>query len=172
MSEAWPFHDKTQNILCLRFDHFMTKHTDSMSGDWPFDDKTHCYYVWGLNISWQTDWCYVWGLIISWQSKQMIYLGLDHFMTKHTGTMSWSLTISWQTTLIPCLRLDILMTKPTDSMSGSWPFHEKTDWYYVCGLTISWQNRLTLCLKIDPFTTNRLILHLGFANFTNCKTDC
>ena len=89
MSEVWPFHDNTdwyyiwgltisyvwgltiswhnRMILCLRLDHFMTKQTDTMSGAWPFHDKT--------------DWYYVWGLTISWQNKLIICLGLDHFMT-------------------------------------------------------------------------------------------
>ena len=133
----------------------MTKHTATMSEAWTFHDK-------------QTD-AMSGGLTISWQSKQIIYLGLDHLMTKHTGAMSWCLTISWQTTLIPCLRFDILITKPTDSMSGSWPFHdkktdtmsgawqfhEKTDWYYVWGLTISWKNRLLLCPGIDHLMTKQ-----------------
>jgi hypothetical protein len=50
----------------------------------------------------------------------------------------------WQNTLILCLGLDHFMTKQTDTMSEDWLFHDKTDWYYVWGLTISWQNRLIL----------------------------
>jgi hypothetical protein len=51
----------------------------------PFHDKTNRYHVWGLTIS--------------WQKERMLYLGLDH-----------------------------LMTKQTDTMSGAWPFHDQTDW--------------------------------------------
>ena len=56
----------------------------------------------------KTDWYYVWGSTISLQNTLILCLGLDHFMTNHT-----------------------------DTMSGAWPFHVKTHWYYVWGLTIS-----------------------------------
>jgi hypothetical protein len=69
---------------------------------------------------------YVLGLTISRQNRLILYLGLDHFMTKHT-----------------------------DTMSGSWPFHDKTDRYYIWGLTISWQHRLILYLRLDHFMTKQ-----------------
>jgi hypothetical protein len=65
------------------------------------------------------------------------------FVMKHCYYI-WSLTISWQNTLILCLGLDHFMTKHTATMSGAWPFHDKTHCYYVCGLTISWHNTLLL----------------------------
>jgi hypothetical protein len=140
ISGDWLFHEKTdwyyvwgftiswQNrlILCLGFHHFMTKHTDTtyMSGARPFHDKTDWYYVWGSTISWQTHWYYVWGFTISWQNRLILCLGIDHFITKQT-----------------------------DTMSGVRPFHGKTEWCYVWGSTISWQNRLMLhiCLELDHF---------------------
>jgi hypothetical protein len=178
MSGDWPFHDITewyyvwgltfswQNwlILCLGLDHFMTKQTDTMSGARPFHDKTDWYYVWAWLFHDITDSHYVWGLTISWHNRMILCLGLDHFMTKQTDTMSgawpfynksdwyyvlgltisrqtdgyyiWVLTISWQSTLMLCLGLDHFMTKQTDTISGAWPFHDKIDWYYVWGLTI------------------------------------
>ena len=173
MSEIWIFHDKTdwyyvwgltiswqnrlilwwglsissQNrlILCLRFDHFMTKQTDTMSGAWPFYDITDSHYVWRLTISWKNRLILFWGLTISWQNRLILCLGLDHFMTTQTDTMSeaspfhdktdwyyvWGLTISWQNRLILCLRLHHFMTKQTYTISGAWSSHDKTDWYYV-----------------------------------------
>ena len=136
MSRARPFHDKTawyyvwgltiswQNrlILCLGIDHFMTKQTENMSGARPFHDITDSHYVWGLTISWHNK--MILCQTISWQNRLILSLGIDHFMTKQT-----------------------------DTMSGARPFHDKTDWYYVWGLTISWHNRLTLCLGIDHFMT-------------------
>jgi hypothetical protein len=74
----------------FRIDHFMTKQTDTMSEDWPFHDKTHWYYVWGLTIS--------------WQNRLISCLGHDYFMTKET---------------VLCLGIDYFMTKHTDSMSGA-----------------------------------------------------
>jgi hypothetical protein len=121
-------------ILCKGLDHFMTKHTDTMSGAWPFqapDIVSVCFVMkWSSprnSISLcchemvepqtifhdKTDWYYVWGSNISWQHRLILCLGLEHFMTK-----------------------------PTDTMSGAWAFHDKTDWYYVWDLNISWQNRL------------------------------
>ena len=159
MSEVCPFHDITdwyyvwgltiswQNrlTLCLRFDHFMTKQTDTISEAWPFHDKS--------------DWYCVWGLTISCQNRLTLYLELDHFMKKQTDTMSevspfhdktdwfyiwacafydktdwhcvWGFTISWQNRLILCLGLDHFMTKQTDTMYEVGPFHDITDWYYV-----------------------------------------
>jgi hypothetical protein len=155
--------------------HFITKQTDTMSGAWPFHDITDSHYVWGLTIS--------------WHNRQILCLGLDHFMTQSVLSwngqapdivssclswngqasdivsfcyvMKWSIPrhsvsllchemvkppISWHNRLILCLRFDHFMTKQTDTMSGAWPFHDKTEWYYVWGLTISWQHRLILCL--------------------------
>ena len=151
MSEAWPFHDKTQIyyvwgliiswqntlILCFVLDHLMTIHTatmseawtfhdkqtDAMYGDWPFHDKASKLYIWGLTNS--------------WQNRLILYMGLDHFMTKQTDTMSgarsfhnktdkyyvWGLTISCQNQLILFVGLDHFMTTHTDNMSGAWPFH-------------------------------------------------
>jgi hypothetical protein len=40
-------------VLCLRFEYFMTKQIDTMSGPRTFHDNTDWYYVWGLIISWQ-----------------------------------------------------------------------------------------------------------------------
>jgi hypothetical protein len=111
----------------------LSKHTDTMSGGWPFHDKTHWYYVW----------CFT----ISWQNTLLLCLGLHHFMTKHTATMSggwpfhdkshcyyvWFLTISWQSTLLLCLGLHHFITKHTSTMSGAWPFHDKAHCYYVWG---------------------------------------
>jgi hypothetical protein len=124
-------------------DHFMKKHTATMSGAGPFHDKT--------------DWYYEWSLTISWQNTLLLCLGLDPFMTKHTAwngqasavvavcfVMKWSSprhSSSVQNRLILCLELDHFMTKPSDTISGVGPFHNKTDWYYVWGLTISWQNK-------------------------------
>ena len=101
---------------------------------------------------------HVWGLPISWQNRLTLYLGLDHFMTKQTDTMSevrpfhdktdwyyiWGSTISWQNRPIQCLELDHFITKHTD-----------TTFLYVWGLTISLQNRLTLCLRLDHFVTKQ-----------------
>ena len=112
MSGVWSFHDKThwyyvsgltiswQNrlIVCLWFDHFMTKHTDTMSKAWPFHDQTDCYYVWGL--------------IISWQNRLILCLGFHHYMTKHMDNISG---------------LNIFITKQIDTISVVWPFHDKTD---------------------------------------------
>jgi hypothetical protein len=98
------------DIVALGFDHFTTKQTDTMSGAWPFHDKTDWYYVWGLNISWQ-NWLTLW-------------LGLYHFMTKPIDTISrawplhdkanwyyvWGVTFSWQNRLILCLGLDHFIT--------------------------------------------------------------
>jgi hypothetical protein len=39
-------------IQCLRFDHIMTKQTDTMSGASPYHDKTDWYNVWGSVLSW------------------------------------------------------------------------------------------------------------------------
>jgi hypothetical protein len=61
---------------------------------------------------------------------------------------------SWQHRLILCLGLDHFTTKQTDTISGSWPFHDNTDWYCIWGLTISWQNRLILCLGFDVWSWN------------------
>jgi hypothetical protein len=112
-----------------------------MSGAWPLHDKTHWYSDWNLTIS--------------WQNRLVLGLGFDDFMTKHTDTMSraWpfhdkqtdAISGAWP-----------FHDKQTDAMFGAWPFHEKTDWHYIWDLTISWKNRL--------------ILYLGFANFTNYKT--
>jgi hypothetical protein len=65
-----------QNRLmpCMELDHFMTKQTDTMSGDWPFHEITKWYYAWSLTISWQ-----------NWL---ILCLRLDHFMTKQTDTKS------------------------------------------------------------------------------------
>ena len=131
----------------------MTKQTDTIFGVLPFHDKIVWYYIWSLTISWQnrlidtmseawpfhdkTHWYYVWGLTISWQNRLILYLGLDHFMTKQTDTMSgarsfhnktdkyyvWGLTISCQNQLILFVGLDHFMTTHTDNMSGAWPFH-------------------------------------------------
>jgi hypothetical protein len=159
----------------------MTKHTDTMPGAWPFHDKTHWYYVWGLTIS--------------WQNTLIVCLGFDNFMRKHTATMSrpwhfikkqtdtmsgassfhdethwyyvWGMTISWQNTLILCLGLDHFMTNQTDTMSEVWPFHDKTHWYYVKGLTISWQNTLILCLGLDYFITKHTDTMFGASTFHN-----
>ena len=104
---------------------------------------------------------------ISWQNRLILCLGLEHFMTTQTDTMSeiwifhdktdwyyvWGLSISSQNRLILCLRFDHFMTKQTDTMSGAWPFHDITDSHYLWGFTISWQNRLILCLGIDHFMT-------------------
>jgi hypothetical protein len=145
----------------------MTKQTNTISGAWPFHDKTDKYYVRGFTI---------W-----WQNRLILYLGLDHFMTKETDTMSgarsfhdktdWyyvcGLTISCQNQLILCLGLHHFTTKHTDAMSGAWPFHDKqtdtmsgdwsfhdkTHWYHVWSLTISWQNTLIPCLELDHFMT-------------------
>jgi hypothetical protein len=178
MSGHWSFHEKThthyvwclsiswQNtlLLCLVLHHFMTKHTatmpgawpfhdkqiDTMSGSWPFHDKAHC--------------CYVWCLTIAWEKTLSLCLMLDHFMTKHTAILSsawsfhdkthcyyvwcltnswqtdwyyvWCLTISWQNTLLLCLVLDHFMTKHTATMQGAWPFHDKTHYYYIWVLII------------------------------------
>jgi hypothetical protein len=43
------------------------------------------------------------------------------------------ITISWQNTLIPCMGLYHFMTKQTDTMSGDWQFLDKTHWYYFWG---------------------------------------
>jgi hypothetical protein len=120
MSGAWPFHDITDShyvwgltiswygqisdivSVCFVmkwssprhsisvFCHEMVKPqtSDTMSEVWPFHDNT--------------DWYYVWGLTISWQNRLILFLGLDHFMTKQI-----------------------------DTMSGPRPFHAKTNWYYV-----------------------------------------
>ena len=86
-------------------------------------------------------------------------LGLDHFMTKQTDTISgarqlhdktdrcnvWGLTISLQNTLILSF-----------CISETWPFRSKTDWYYVWGSTISWQSTLILCLGLDQW-----VIHLS-----------
>jgi hypothetical protein len=163
----------------------MTKQTDTMSGVWPFHDKTNWYYVKGLTIS--------------LQNTLILYLGLDHFMTKPTDTMSgvwpfhdkidwrhvWGLTISWQSKLILCLGFDHFLIKQTDTMdgawllhdkpdgtmSGVWPFHDKTDWHYVWGLTISWQNRLIPCMGLHCFMTQQTVLCLGFDHFVTKHTN-
>jgi hypothetical protein len=159
---SWP----NRLLLCLGLDHFMTTQTDTVSEVWPFHDKIDWYYVWGLIISWQTHWYYVSGLTISWQNRLILCLRRDHFMTKQTVTMSgdwsfhdktdwyyvWGFTITWQNTWILylgltfswqhrsilCLWFDHFMTNQTDTMSWAWPFHDKTDWYYIWVLTISW----------------------------------
>jgi hypothetical protein len=154
MSEAWPFHDKTdwyyvwgltiswQNrlILCLGIEHFMTKPTHTMSEDWPFHDITKSVLSWNGQASDIVSFCYV----MKWSIPRHSVNLLCHEMVKPQ---------TWQNRLILCLGLDHFMTKQPDTMSGAWPFHDKTDWYYVWGLNISWQNRLTLCLRIDHFMT-------------------
>jgi hypothetical protein len=170
-----------------------------MSGVWPFHDKTHLYFVWGLAISWkhrlilclgldnfmtkQTDtmsgpWTfhdkthfyYVWGLTISWQNGFILWLGLDHFMTKQTETI---------------LGFDHFMKKQTDTMSGAWTFHDRTEWYYVWGFNISWENKLILCLRFGHIIIkhiytvwaltiswqNRLTLYLGIDHFIKKQSD-
>jgi hypothetical protein len=109
----------------------MTKHTATMSGAWSFHDKTHCYYVWCL--------------IISWQNTLLLFMVFNHFMTNR---------------LIICLVIDHFMKKHTYTMSGACPFHDKTHCYYAWCFIISWQNTLLLCLVLDHFMTNRLILCL------------
>jgi hypothetical protein len=147
MSGAWPFHAKTnwyyvwgliiswQNTLmpCLGLAHFMTKETDT---NFIMILLSIYIYIIGLGTrfnnlliplhDWYYVWGYVWGLTISWQNRQILCLGLDHFMTKQI-----------------------------DAISGAWPFQDKTDRYYIWGFTISWQNRLTLYLGLDQFVTKQ-----------------
>jgi hypothetical protein len=75
------------SVFC-HCDHFMTKQTVTMSGDWSFHDKTDWYYVWGFTITWQNTWILYQGLTFSWQTDQYYVCGL---------------TISWQIRLILCL---------------------------------------------------------------------
>jgi hypothetical protein len=144
MSGHWPFHEKThiyyvwclsiswQNtlLLCLVLHYFMTKHTatmpgawpfhdkqiDTMSSSWPLHDKTHFCYVWCLTIAWQKTLLLCLMLDHSRQYTLLFCLVLDHFMTKHTATMSGA----WP-----------FHDKQTDTISGAWPFHDKTHCYYV-----------------------------------------
>jgi hypothetical protein len=119
------FKSQTYYQSVSRLEHFITKQTDTMSEIWPFHDKT--------------DWYYVWGLTILWYNRLTLCLGIDHFMTKQTDTI---------------LGLEHFLTTQTDTMSGTWPFHDKTDWYYVRGLSISSQNRLILCLRFVHFSSS------------------
>jgi hypothetical protein len=150
----------------------MTTQTDTMSGAWPFHDKTDWYYVWGLTISV----CFVMKLLNLRHSISLFCHKMVKSQTEYQSVLSWngqapdivsvcfvikwsslrhsiSLCCHWQNRLILCLGLDHFMAKQTDTMSGAWPFHDKTDWYYVWGLTISWQHRLILCLRLDHFMT-------------------
>ena len=103
---------------------------------------------------------HIWGLTISWLNRLTLYLGLDHFMTKQTDTISefWPFPD----------KIDLHYIWAW--MSGAWPFHDKTDWHYIWGSTISWQNRLTLCLGIDHFMTKQTDTMSGARPFHD-KTD-
>jgi hypothetical protein len=118
-------------------------------------------------------------------NRLILCLGLNHFMTKQTDTMSgpwpfhdkahwycvWGWTISLQNRLILCLGLDYFIAKWIDTMSGSWPLHDKTDWYYVSTLTISWQNRLKLFWGLTISWKNSLTLCLGLEHFMRKQND-
>jgi hypothetical protein len=138
---VWSLTISWQNrlILCLGIDHFMTKHTDTMSGavlSWNGQApdivsvcfvmklsiprhsislcchemvKPHAWFQCALSWNGQAP-CMV-SVCFSWQNKLILCLRIDHFMTKHTDTMSG---------------LDHFMTKQTDTMSEDWPFHDKT----------------------------------------------
>ena len=111
-------------ILCLRLDHFMTKQTETMSEASPFHDKTDWYYFGGFIISWQNRLILCLGLDHFMTNRLIICLRFEYFMTKQTDTMSrarpfndktdwyyvWGLTISWQNRLIICMGLDHFMT--------------------------------------------------------------
>jgi hypothetical protein len=46
-----------------------------------------------------------------------------------------------------------IISSQFSGMSGAWPFHAKSNWYYIWGLIISWQNTLMPCLELDHFMT-------------------
>jgi hypothetical protein len=133
------------------------------SGAWPFHDKTYWYYVWGPTIS--------------WQHRLILCLGLDHFNIQISDIVSVCFGMKWSSPrhsiILFCHEMvksqtyyqsvlswngqapDIVSVCYDDTMSGAWPFHAKTEWYYVWDLNISWQNRLILCLGLDHFMTKQ-----------------
>jgi hypothetical protein len=133
----------------------MTKQPDTMSGAWPFRDKT--------------DWYYVCGSTISCQNKLILCLGFDHFMTKKT--MSWNGQISDIVSVCYVMKWSNLRHSISLFCHEiAWPFHDKIDWYYVWGSTISWQHRLILCLRLDHFMTKQTATMSGACPFHD-KTD-
>jgi hypothetical protein len=116
----------------------------------------------------KTDWYYVWGLTISWQNRMILCLGIDHFMTTQTDTMSgawpflkWSIprhsislfchemvkTHAWYRCVLSWNNQALWM------VSVCFVFHDKTHWYHAWDLTISWQNTLIPCMGLDHFMT-------------------
>jgi hypothetical protein len=117
----------------------MTKHSTTMSGIWPFHDKTDRYSVWGFTIS--------------WQSTLPLCLGLNHFMTKHTADIvSVYFVLKWS---IPrhSISLFVMNGQSPDIVSVcfvmKWSsprhFHDKTHWNYVWGLTIHDKQTDAMC---------------------------
>jgi hypothetical protein len=153
-------------------DHFMTKQTDTMSEVWPFHDNTDWYYIWGLTISWHnrlTLWsvCYVMKWSISRQCESVI-----SWNGQAPDIVSVCYVMKWSNLRHSSLGLEHFITKQTDTMSEIWLFHDKTDWYYVWSLTILWHNRLTLCLGIYHFMTKQTDTILGLDHFMTIVSVC
>jgi hypothetical protein len=135
-----------------------------MSSASPFHDKTHCYYTWGLTIS--------------WQSTLLLCLGLDHFMTKHITTMSGSWSFhsvfchamvkhqTWQKCVLSCNGQELDIVSICLSWNGQAP-----GIVAVCFLTISWKNTHILCLVLVHFMTKHTATMLGASLFHD-KTHC
>jgi hypothetical protein len=127
-----------------------------MSGAWPFYDITDSHYIWGFTISWQNRLILFWGLTISWHNRLILCLGLDHFMTTQTDTMSqtyYQSVLAWNGQAPEIVSVGFVMKWWSPRNSISLFCHE--NWYYVWGLTISWQHRLILCLGLDHFMTKQ-----------------
>jgi hypothetical protein len=92
--------------------------------------------------------------VMSWNGEAPDIVSVCYVMKWSNLRRSISL-LSWNGRLILCLGPVRFMTKQTDTMSEIWPFHDKTDWYYVWDLTILWQKRLILCLRFNNFMTKQ-----------------
>jgi hypothetical protein len=124
-SGAWPYHDKAhcyyiwsltiswQNTLLLwhgvsMFCHEMVK----------FQAYYQSVFSWNGQVPDIVSVCFV-----------MKRASPGHTISRFCHYYVWGLTIAWQNTLLLCLGLDHFMTKQTDTLSGTWPFHDKEHCY-------------------------------------------
>jgi hypothetical protein len=81
----------------------------------------------------KTDWYYVWGLTISWQNTLILCLGIHHFMTKQSDTMSGTWLFHYKT---------------DGTMSGDWLFHDKKTLIVCLGLLLQRHTNLHCICKV------------------------
>jgi hypothetical protein len=91
MSGAWPFHDKTHWYYVWGSTISWQKrlYNDLIVNIYMYNWIGNRFYNLLVPLhDWYYVWGYVWGLTISWQNRQILCLGLDHFMTKQIVAIS------------------------------------------------------------------------------------